>query len=80
MLSSVGADEYSELFNRKGVADLFRQAGFRTYFISTQSPQGAMVDNFAHECDEVIYIGAPSDDWLLAQMMQRIVYPRCSIA
>ena len=73
MLSSVGADEYSELFNRKGVADLFRQAGFRTYFISTQSPQGAMVDNLAHECDEVIYIGAPSDDWLLAQMMQRIV-------
>ena len=73
MLSSVDAAEYSELFNRKGVADLFRQAGFRTYFLSTQSPQGAMVDNFARECNEVIYIGAPSDDWLLVQMMQRIV-------
>lgn len=73
MLSSVDAAEYSELFNRKGVADLFRQSGFRTYFLSTQSPQGAMVDNFARECDEVIYIGSPSDDWQLVQMMQRIV-------
>ncbi|MBE6210761.1 MAG: lipid A phosphoethanolamine transferase [Rikenellaceae bacterium] len=73
MLTSVGADEYEALFQRKGIADIFKSVGFRTCFISTQSPQGAMVDNLAAECDEVIYIGAPSHDEQLLQMVERIV-------
>ena len=72
MLSSVDAAEYSELFCRKGLAELFGDAGFYTCFLSTQSPQGAMVDNFACECDEVVYIGAPGHDLQLVQMIERI--------
>ncbi len=73
MLSSADAEEYDELFKRKGLAALFKEVGFRTYFISTQSPQGAMVDNFANECDEVIYIGEPNRDMQLLPAVQHIV-------
>lgn len=73
MLSGVDAVEYDSLFRRKGLASLFAEAGFRSYFISTQSPQGAMVDNLAAECDEIIYIGMPNHDLQLLEQVQRIV-------
>lgn len=73
MLSSADAENYAELFDRKGIADIFSQAGFRTCFISTQSPQGAMVDHLARECDDVIYIGAPNHDLQLLQSLRQIV-------
>ncbi len=72
-LSSVGAANRAELYDRKGLADLFSETGFKTYFISNQSPQGAMVDLLANEADERIYIGAPRYDWQLLSMMRRII-------
>lgn len=81
ILSSVDAENFAELYCRKGLADMFRQAGFRTYFLSTQSPQGAMVDNLAQECNEVIYIATPGYDLQMVQMVQRIVEsePECDL-
>ncbi len=73
MLSSVDAESYDELFERKGLASLFREAGFASCFISTQSPQGAMVDNLAKECDEINYLDLPSYDMQLLQTLQRVV-------
>lgn len=73
MLSSVDAEEYDRLFERKGVAALFGEVGFRSYFISAQSPQGAMVDNLAKECDEVIYIPEPCFDGQLLNEVERVV-------
>lgn len=72
-LSSVGATNRAELYNRKGLAELFAETGFKTYFISNQSPQGAMVDLLANEADERIYIGAPRYDMQLLSMMRRII-------
>ena len=72
-LSSVGATNRSELYSRKGLAELFAETGFKTYFISNQSPQGAMVDLLANEADERIYIGAPRYDMQLLSMMRRII-------
>ncbi len=72
-LSSVGAANRTELYNRKGLAELFSETGFKTYFISNQSPQGAMVDLLANEADERIYIGAPRYDMQLLSMMRRII-------
>jgi len=72
-LSSVATDEHRDLYYRKGLAALFKEAGFRTYFLSNQSPQGAMVDNLAKEADEVVYIGAPRHDMQLLRMMRRII-------
>lgn len=72
-LSSAPIDNHSELYRRKGLASLFREAGFRTHFISNQSSQGDMVDHLAKEADEVVYIGAPRHDLQLLRMMERII-------
>lgn len=72
-LSSVGASNHDELYERKGLAGLFGETGFKTYFISNQSPQGAMVDLLANEADERMYIGAPRYDIQLLRMMKRII-------
>ena len=72
-LSPVHTSHHRDLYYRKGLATLFREAGFRTFFLSNQSPQGAMVDKFAKEADEVIYIGAPRQDMQLLRMMRRII-------
>ena len=72
-LSSVATDQHRDLFYRKGLAALFNEAGFRTYFLSNQSPQGAMVDHLAKEANEVVYIGAPRHDMQLLRMMRRII-------
>ena len=72
-LSSVCAENRAEIYNRKGLAELFSETGFKTYFISNQQPQGAMVDLLANEADERIYIGAPRYDLQLLSMMRRII-------
>ena len=72
-MSSVPIEQHSELYCRKGLSALFREAGFRTHFYSNQSAQGAMVDHLAKEADEVIYIGAPRQDMQLLRMMQRTI-------
>ena len=59
ILSSVRTDEHEELFRRKGLPALFNEAGFDTWFISNQSPQGAMIDNLAHDARHLIYIRSP---------------------
>lgn len=73
MLSSVDAEEYNQLFCRKGIAALFGEVGFYTSFISAQSRQGAMVDNFARESDEILYLDVSGYDLRLLQQMQRVV-------
>ena len=72
-LSPVHTARHHDLYYRKGLATLFNEAGYKTYFLSNQSPQGAMVDKFAKEADEVIYIGAPRQDMQLLRMMRRII-------
>ena len=72
-LSSIGTGQHHDLFYRKGLAALFNEVGFKTYFLSNQSPQGAMVDNLAKEADEVVYIGSPRQDMQLLRMMRRII-------
>lgn len=72
-LSPVHTARQHDLYYRKGLATLFNEAGFKTYFLSNQSPQGAMVDKFAKEADEVIYIGAPRQDMQLLTMMRRFI-------
>lgn len=73
MLSSVDAENYDDMFYRKGISDMFRSVGFYTYFISTQSPQGAMVDNLAEECDKVVYVEPSECDMQLLQTVRHIV-------
>ena len=73
ILSSVATDEHEELYRRRGLPFLFKEAGFETWFISNQSPQGAMIDNLAHDADHLVYIQSPRhDEQLLDQMRMAI--------
>lgn len=73
ILSSVDTDQHDELYRRKGLPALFNEAGFETWFISNQSPQGAMIDNLAHDANHLIYIRSPRYDMQLLDEMRRAV-------
>lgn len=73
ILSSVSTDEHAELYRRKGLPALFNEAGFETWFISNQSPQGAMIDKLAHDAEHQLYIRSPRYDMQLLDEMKRII-------
>lgn len=73
ILSSVGTDQHEELYRRKGLPALFNEVGFDTWFISNQSPQGAMIDHLAHDADHVIYIRSPRHDIQLLDEMRKAI-------
>jgi hypothetical protein len=73
ILSSVGTDEHEELYRRRGLPALFNEAGFRTWFLSNQAPQGAMIDKLAHDADSVVYLRGQRYDMQLLDTMKRIV-------
>ena len=73
ILSSVATDEHPELYRRTGLPALFKEAGFETWFISNQSPQGAMIDKLARDADHMIYIRSPRHDTQLLDEMRRAV-------
>ncbi len=71
--SSVSTSEHEELFRRKGLPALFNEAGFETWFISNQAPQGAMIDKLAADADHLIYIGQPRMDMQMLDEMKRVI-------
>ncbi|MDO4757983.1 MAG: lipid A phosphoethanolamine transferase [Rikenellaceae bacterium] len=73
ILSSVDTDEHEELYHRKGLPALFSEAGFETWFISNQVPQGAMVDNLAQDVDHLLYLEEPRHDMQLCDELQRAI-------
>ena len=73
ILSSVHTSQHKELYRRSGVPALFNEVGFTTYFISNQSPQGAMIDNLAHDANHVIYVDSPRLDMQLVDNVREIL-------
>ena len=73
ILSSVATGEHEELYRRKGLPALFNEAGFDTWFIFNQSPQGAMIDHLAHDARHVIYIRSPRHDTQLLDEMRKVL-------
>ncbi len=69
ILSSVATDEHEELYRRSGLPELFNEAGFETWFISNQSPQGAMIDKLAHDAQHIVYVPLPRHDMQMLDMM-----------
>ncbi len=72
-LSSVATDEHDEIYRRKGLPALFNEAGFETWFISNQSPQGAMIDHLAHDADHIRYLSSPRHDLQLLEEMRHCI-------
>ncbi|WP_295939853.1 phosphoethanolamine transferase [uncultured Alistipes sp.] len=73
ILSSVGTDEHAQLYYRKGLPALFNEVGFDTWFISNQSPQGAMIDKLARDSKHMIYIRSPRHDMQLLDEMRHVI-------
>lgn len=73
MLSSVPASQHRELYRRSGILALFNEAGFTTYFLSNQSPQGAMIDELAHDATCVMYMDLPRFDEQLVDAMRDVL-------
>lgn len=70
ILSSVATWEHGDLYRRKGLPALFREAGFRTSFISNQSPNGAMIDKLADDAHRKVYIRTPRMDMQMLDEMR----------
>lgn len=70
ILSSVHTSQHGELYRRKGLPALFNEAGFTTYFLSCQSPQGAMIDHLASDAHHIIYMDTPRLDMQLVNTMR----------
>lgn len=62
LLSPTDPEHHDELYTRKGMPALFREAGFRTCVVSNQAPQGAMIDRLTADADSIIYMDAPRYD------------------
>lgn len=73
MLSSIHTSQHEELYRRSGIPALFNEAGFTTYFISNQSPQGAMIDNLANDANHVVYLESSSYDMQLVDSVREIL-------
>lgn len=74
MLSSIHTSQHDELYRRSGLPALFREAGFTTYFISNQSPQGAMIDHLASDAHKVIYVDEPRYDAQMVEIMRKAIH------
>ncbi len=73
MLSSVPPTHHNLLYHRPGVAALFREAGFETWFLSTQQPQGAMIDRLAASADHCHYLPEGCCDGELLGLLEPIL-------
>lgn len=73
ILSSIHPTQYNQLYSRKGMPSLFNEVGFTTYFISNQSPQGAMIDNLAKDSDKVIYMESPCYDGQMVDIIHKTI-------
>ncbi|MDE5945210.1 MAG: lipid A phosphoethanolamine transferase [Rikenella sp.] len=75
ILSAASAENYDILYTHKSVLTAFREAGFRTAFLSNQLPNGSFIDHFGAEADTMLFLKAaamergevfnPYDDVLL---------------
>lgn len=73
ILSSIDTHQHDELFLRKGLPQIFNEAGFSTWFISNQAPQSAMVDKLAADSQNILYMDNPHFDMQMLEAMKSVV-------
>ena len=54
ILSMASAEDFSKVYDTKGILAAFKEAGFRTVFLSNQLPNRSFIDYFARQGDEYI--------------------------
>lgn len=56
ILSPVSAKNFNDIYSEKSLITAFKEAGFRTLFISNQVPNRSLIDYFSEEAEERIDI------------------------
>lgn len=62
MLSPASAENFNDIYQRKSIIALYKEAGFKTLFISNQVPNRSLIDYFAAEADRRIDISPREND------------------
>ena len=72
ILSSVSADNHSEIYERRGIVQLYKEAGFRTLVISCQAPNRGLVEIMCNEADQTIYMNGLHDGAMLEPLRRAV--------
>ena len=62
MLSPASAENFNTIYQRKSIITLYKEAGFKTLFISNQVPNRSLIDYFGAEADRRIDISPREND------------------
>lgn len=80
MISSIDAENYSEIYYRKGIFTAFKEAGFTTICLSNQAENGSFIEYFYKEADSYKNVRkvnsktqSPSYDFDLSVQMQKAI-------
>lgn len=72
ILSSVSADNHSEIYSRRGIVQLYKEAGFRTLVVSCQAPNRGLIQMMCDEADQTIYMNGLNDGAMLEPLREAI--------
>lgn len=72
ILSSVSSDNHSEIYERQGIVQLYKDAGFRTLVVSCQAPNRALVQMMSDEADRTVYMNGLHDGAMLEPLRDAI--------
>lgn len=72
MLSSVSADNHSEIYSRRSIVQLYKEAGFRTFVVSCQAPNSGLIQMMCEEADQTIYMNGLNDGAMLEPLRDAI--------
>lgn len=61
LLSAATAADHDRLYREKGLIAAFREAGFRTVFLSNQQPNHSYIDFLGGEADDCVFIRDAAD-------------------
>lgn len=65
ILSAADASHNDRLYSQKSIITAFKEAGFKTVFLSNQIPNRSFTDYFASEADVLVNIRTPQDGGLI---------------
>lgn len=72
ILSSVSANNHSEIYQRKSIVQLYKDAGFRTLVVSCQAPNRGMIQMMCDNADSVVYLNGQHDGAMLDPLREAI--------
>ncbi len=72
ILSSVSADNHSQIYSRRGIVQLYKEAGFRTLVVSCQAPNRGLIQMLCDEADRTVYMNGLNDGAMLEPLREAI--------